>query len=71
MAKDTHDYTSAYTPLGLAQVITSMRYGDLKEVAMNLSERATDSPPKTDEDFAELLFRWAEYTIEEASAEED
>jgi hypothetical protein len=71
MAKDTHDYCSAYTPLGLAQIISTMRYGDLQEVALELQTRAEENPPKTAEDFAELLFRWAEYTIEEASAEEE
>jgi hypothetical protein len=70
MAKDTHDYSSAYTPLGLAQVIASMRFGDLKDAAAALYS-LMDGMPDTPLEFATLIHQWAEETIQEASREEE
>lgn len=56
------------TPIGLARVIVSMTYSDLKSVATDLAAMFEDSDvrsaPKTAEDFAELLNDWAEAQVE-------
>jgi hypothetical protein len=70
MAKDTHDYCSAYTPLGLAQVIASMRFGDLKDAAGALYEMM-DGMPDTPLELATLIHQWAEETIQAKTEEED
>lgn len=62
------------TPKGLARVIASMTYGDLKSVATDFAamceEMEPRGTPKTAEDFAELLNDWAEAQIEDEPEQE-
>ena len=56
-----------YTRKDLAKVITSMNYGTLKSVAASLASMKDDEVRpriETTEEFAELLFDWAEAEME-------
>jgi hypothetical protein len=61
--------------LELARAVYSMRYGDLKRVAQNLYEMtALDEGPKywpldSEDNWAFLLFTWAESVVENHEAE--